>query len=626
MPEPVQAEEKEAAQASTALNEEAAHAEEGLGENAAADDAQDATATGQEDAAPAEPAFTLPDSKQGVIERLKAIVADGGNVARGELEALKQVYYRLHNAEVVAAREAFIAGGGDPEAFMPAPDMDEPAFKAEMGLVRELRAKALEQAETEKQNNLSRKLEIIEQIKAMAVSPDEADKNYDALKALQAEWKEIKNVPAERATELWKNYQLYVEQFYDQLRLNHEFRAYDFKKNLEIKTRLCEAAEKLSDVEDPISAFHQLQKLHQEYRETGPVAKELREELWARFKEASTAVNKRHQAHFEGLKAQEEENLAKKTALCEKVEALLEEEAKNFADWERLTKEVIEAQAQWKTIGFTPKKMNTKIFERFRTACDNFFRKKTEYFKSTREALAANLTAKNALCEQAEALMDSTDWTATTNKLVALQKEWKTIGPVAHKVSESVWKRFNTACNHFFDKKNEATAGQRQEEEDNLAKKESVIAALNALHENQEGDVLAQVRDLQAQWNDIGHVPFRKKEKIYKRYREVCDKIYQALHAGAERRRMENFKRNVVEKGGSELSRECQRLMNAHEAKRQEIQNYETNLTFFNSKSKSGNSLLGEIAKKVERLKEELAVLAEKIKTVKEQMKAEESK
>lgn len=567
--------------------------------------------------------LVLPDTKQGVIERLREIAQTGGNVARGELEALKQVYYRLHNAEAAAARDAFVAAGGAIEEYVPEPDMDESSFKAEMALIRELRAKALEAAEQEKQNNLSRKLEIIEAIKAAAVSPDEADKQYDTIKALQNEWKEIKNVPAERATELWKNYQLYVEQFYDQLRLGHEMRAYDFKKNLEIKTHLCEAAEKLADVEDVISAFHQLQKLHQEYRETGPVAKELREEIWARFKEASTAVNKRHQAYFEALKAAEEENLAKKTALCEKVEALAATEAATYGDWEKMTKEVIETQYEWKTIGFTPKKMNAKIFERFRVACDLFFQKKTEYFKSTREALSANLAAKNALCEQAEALKESTDWVSTTNKLVALQKEWKNIGPVPHKASEVVWKRFNSACNYFFDKKNEATASQRQEEDANLIKKEGIIEALKQLLENPEGDVLAKVRELQAAWNEVGHVPFRKKEKIYRRYREVCDKLYDGLHAKADRRRMENFKKSVGEKGGSELQRERNRLMNAYEAKRQEIQTYETNLTFLNAKSKSGNSLLGELAKKVDRLKEELAQIAEKVQAVNEQLKAE---
>lgn len=582
-------------------------------------------ATEAESEAAAEP-LQLPDTKQGIIDRLKEIVAEGGNVPRSEVEALKQAYYRLHNAEAVAARDAFVAAGGDPEAFIPAPDKDEETFKAEMGLIRELRAKAQEAAEKEKQDNLEKKLHIIEQIKAMAVSPDEADKNYDAFKQLQAEWKEIKAVPAERATELWKNYQLYVEQFYDQLRLNHEFRAYDFKKNLEIKTHLCEAAEKLAEVEDPVSAFHQLQKLHQEYRETGPVAKELREDLWNRFKEASTAVNKRHQAHFEGLKAQEEENLVRKTALCERAEAMAAEERKSFADWDKATKEMLELQAEWKTVGFTPKKMNAKIFERFRAACDTFFRTKTEYFKSTRETFNANLAAKNALCEQAEALMDSTDWAATTTKFVALQKEWKTIGPVSHKMSEAVWKRFNTACNHFFEKKNEATADVHREEAANLEQKEAILVELNALADAPEGDVLQRVRELQARWNEVGHVPFRKKEKMYKRYREVCDRIYKDLHIHNDRRRLENFKRNVGDKGGSELTRERNKLTNAYEAKRQEIQNYETNLTFFNSKSKSGNSLVVEIEKKVERLKEELALLAEKINAVNEQIKAEENK
>ena len=359
----------------------------------------------------------------------------------------------------------------------------------------------------------------------------------------------------------------------------------------------------MAEVEDPVSAFHQLQKLHHEFRETGPVAKELRDEIWNRFKAASTIVNKRHQAHFEGLKAQEEENLAKKEVLCEKAEALVAAEYKSFVDWDKSTKEVLDIQSEWKTIGFTPKKMNTKIFERFRAACDSFFQKKTEFYKSTREAFAANLAAKNALCEQAEALKDSTDWGATTNKLIALQKEWKKTGPVAHKVSETIWKRFNTACNYFFEQKNAATSGQRQEEEANLEKKNAIIAQLEALFENRGENMLQAVRDLQAQWNEVGHVPFRKKEKIYKHYREICDKIYNELHVNAGRRHLENFKKNVSEKGGNELTRERTRLMNAFEAKKQEIQNYETNLTFFNSKSSKGNSLVGEIEGKIERLK-----------------------
>lgn len=575
--------------------------------------------------APEAPAETRkqPTTKAEVIEMLKEIVASGAQADRAETEQLKQAYYKIHNTEAAAAREAFIQAGGAPEAFIPAPDSDEEEFKAQMARIREMRAQAAEALEKEKQENLEKKLAIIERIKEMSASPDDADKHYNEIKQLQADWKEIKLVPAERATELWKNFQLYVEQFYDQLRLNHEFRAYDFKKNLETKTRLCEAAESLAQVEDPVSAFHQLQKLHQEFRETGPVAKELREEIWTRFKEASTVVNKRHQEHFEGLKAREEENLQKKTELCEKVEAISTEGLKTFADWDNTTKQVLEIQSEWKTIGFTPKKMNAKIFERFRTACDKFFTAKTEYFKATRETFAANLAAKTALCEKAEALKDSTDWQATANKLVALQKEWKTIGPVAHKVSESIWKRFNEACNHFFEKKNEATSGQREEEEANLEKKNAIIAGLEQLLTDEAENVQQTVRDLQAQWNAIGHVPFRKKEKIYKRYREVCDRIYKELHISAGRRHLENFKKNVADKGGSELTRERNRLMTAFEAKKQEIQTYETNLTFLSFKSKSGNSIADEIAKKIERLKEDLGLLAEKINAINEKIKAE---
>lgn len=564
-----------------------------------------------------------PKTKAEVIEVLKQIVYNGGNVERTELDHLKMLYYRFHNADVASAREKFIEEGGKAEDFMPAPDMDEENFKAQLSLIREMRNKAAEALEAEKQQNLKRKQEIIERIKALAATPEDADKGYNEVKELQAEWKKLKAVPAENATELWKNYQLYTEQFYDQLRLNHEMRAYDFKKNLEIKTHLCEAAEKLADVEDPISAFHQLQKLHQEYRETGPVAKELRDEIWKRFKDASTVINKRHQDHFEAIKAKEEENLAKKTELCQQVEALEFDGLKTYAQWEEMTKQVLAIQAEWKTVGFTPRKVNAEIFERFRMACDRFFQAKTAYFKANREKLNANLTAKNALIEKAEALKDSTDWGATTNKFVELQKEWKAIGPVAHKVSDAIWKRFNDACNYFFEQKNAANAGQRKEEEANLELKKGVIAELEKLVENASDDLLKSVRELQARWNEIGHVPYSKKEKMYRRYRELCDKIYDTLHETAGRRRMDNFRKNVADKGGSELTRERSRLQNALENKKQEIQNYETNLTFFRSSSKKGNSLVADIEKKVERLKEDLNEIAEKIKAVNEQIKAE---
>lgn len=567
-----------------------------------------------------------PTTKAEVIEALKDIVYNGGDVERATLEHLKMLYYRIHNAEVVAARDKFVGDGGNAEDFIPAPDADEENFKAQLALIREMRSKAAEELEKEKQDNLQRKLEIIDRIKELAATAEEADKGFEEVKKLQAEWKEIKTVPAERATELWKNYQLYTEQFYDQLHLNHEMRAYDFKKNLEIKTHLCEAAEKLAEVEDVISAFHQLQKLHQEFREAGPVAKELRDEIWKRFKDASTVINKRHQDHFEGLKAREEENLQKKTALCEKVEQLQLDDLKTYAQWDEMSKQIIELQAEWKTIGFTPRKMNNEIFDRFRAACDRFFQAKTAYFKANREKLSANLAAKNALIEKAEALKDSTDWGATTNKFVELQKEWKTIGPVAHKISDTIWKRFNDACNYFFDKKNEANKGQRKEEEANLELKKAVIAEIEKLAAEPGDNLLQSIRELQAKWNEIGHVPFSKKEKMYRRYRELCDKVYDTLHATAGKRRMDNFKRNVAEKGGNELTRERNRLQNVLDAKKQDIQNYETNLTFFRSSSKKGNSIVADIEKKIERLKDDLKEITEKLKTVNEQIKAEEKK
>lgn len=567
-----------------------------------------------------------PTTKAEVIEALKDIVYNGGDVERATLEHLKMLYYRIHNAEVVAARDKFVGDGGNAEDFMPAPDADEENFKAQLALIREMRSKAAEELEKEKQTNLQRKLEIIDRIKELAATAEEADKGFEEVKKLQAEWKEIKTVPAERATELWKNYQLYTEQFYDQLHLNHEMRAYDFKKNLEIKTHLCEAAEKLAEVEDVISAFHQLQKLHQEFREAGPVAKELRDEIWKRFKDASTVINKRHQDHFEGLKAREEENLQKKTALCEKVEQLQLDDLKTYAQWDEMSKQIIELQAEWKTIGFTPRKVNNEIFDRFRAACDRFFQAKTAYFKANREKLSTNLAAKNALIEKAEALKDSTDWGATTNKFVELQKEWKTIGPVAHKISDTIWKRFNDACNYFFDKKNEANKGQRKEEEANLELKKAVIAEIEKLATEPGDNLLQSIRELQAKWNEIGHVPFSKKEKMYRRYRELCDKVYDTLHATAGKRRMDNFKRNVAEKGGNELTRERNRLQNVLDAKKQDIQNYETNLTFFRSSSKKGNSIVADIEKKIERLKDDLKEITEKLKTVNEQIKAEEKK
>ena len=558
-------------------------------------------------------------SKREVIQRLKEIVHSGDNPKKDEVDYLKTVFYKLHFAEREADMKAYTENGGDPANYKVLPDEDEEEFKAEMSIIKEKRAKIFLEQEKEKQENLKKKLDIIEQIKAMLTSPDEANKSYPEFKKLQQEWKEIKPVPAEKANELWRNYQLYVEQFYDLLKLNNEAREYDFKKNLEIKTHLCEAAEKLADESDVISAFHQLQKLHQEYRETGPVAKELREEIWARFKAASTVINKRHQQHFEELRAKEEENLAKKTALCEKVEEIIKGEVKNAGEWDKKTKEIMAIQAEWKTIGFAPQKMNVKIFERFRAACDGFFGRKAEFFKGMKQQFQENIEKKKALVEQAQALQDSTDWKPTSDRLIALQKEWKTIGTVPKKQGDKLWNDFITACNHFFDARNNANAGTRTEERANLEKKRGIIDQLKALADEPEGDVQEKAKELIGQYNAIGHVPFKEKDNVYKEYHDILDRLYKELNISTARRRLDKFKNNlrsVAEKGVDALDNERARLMRRYESLKQEIQTYENNIGFLSASSKKGNSLIDEMNRKVQKLKDDMNLVKEKIKAI----------
>lgn len=558
-------------------------------------------------------------TKADVIARLKEIVAADENPNKDEIDHLKTSFYKLHIAEREARLKEYIDGGGDPEAYQIVPDEEEEVFKAEMGVIREKRAKLFQQQEEEKQANLQKKLDIIEKIKAMVTSPDEANKSYNEFKELQQQWKDIKAVPAEKASELWRNYQLYVEQFYDLLKLNSEAREYDFKKNLELKTALCESAEKLADEPDVISAFHQLQELHQQYREIGPVAKELREQIWARFKAASAVVNKRHQQHFEQLRAREEENLAKKTALCERVEAIAKEENKGAGDWEKHTKEIIDIQNEWKTIGFAPQKMNVKIFERFRATCDDFFGRKAEYFKEMKEVLATNADKKRALVEKAKALQDSTDWKSTGDKLIALQKEWKTIGMVQKRLGDQLWKEFLGACNKFFEARNAANAGAHSEERENLAKKKSVIERLKAVLEAAADDAQQQVQALVEEYNSVGHVPYKDKDSVYDEYHEVLDKIYKQLNISASRRRLSNFKnnlKNVAKRGEDALDNERMRLVRRFEQLRQDVQTYENNLGFLNASSKKGNSLVEEMNRKVQKLRDDMELVKQKIKAI----------
>ena len=558
-------------------------------------------------------------TKQEVLERVKELAHGDEMPQKDEVELLKTVFYKLHIAEREAQLREYLDAGGDPEAYQITPDPDEEVFKAEMGVIKERRQQQFREQEAEKEANLQKKLDIIERIKGMITSPEEANRSYQDFKALQQEWKEIKNVPAERANELWRNYQLYVEQFYDLLKLNNEAREYDFKKNLEAKTRLCEAAEKLAEEEDIISAFHQLQKLHQDYRETGPVSKEMREEIWQRFKAASTVINKRHQDHFEGLRAREEENLAKKTELCERVEALIAEPTENNAEWERRTQEIIALQQEWKTIGFAPQKMNVKIFERFRAACDSFFTQKAEHFKNVKETFRANAERKRALVEKAKALQDSTEWRSTSDKLIALQREWKTVGMVPKKLGDQLWEEFIGACNHFFEARKAAGAGQRGEEYQNLEKKREVIERIRTVATEGGDDVQQKVQELTEEYNAIGHVPYKEKDKLYEEYHAVLDQLYKDLNISVQRRRLNKFRDNlkqVAERGEGALDNERARLVRQYDAIKQEVQTYENNLGFLSASSKKGNSLIDEMNRKMEKLKQDLQLVAEKIKAI----------
>ena len=566
-------------------------------------------------------------TKEEVIARLKEIAGDVESVTKAEIDGLKQTFYKLHNAEQEAARKKFAEAGGAPEDYVPTPDPLEEEMKNAMSVIKNKRNELAAEVEKQKEMNLQVKLSIIEELKDLLESPEDANKNYTEFKRLQQQWNEVKLVPQASVNELWKNYQLYVEKFYDLLKLNNEFREYDFKKNLEIKTHLCEAAEKLAEETDVVSAFHQLQKLHQEFRETGPVAKELREEIWARFKAASTAVNRHHQQHFDALKEAEQQNLDQKTVICEIIEGIDYNELTNFAAWDAKTQEIIALQNKWKTIGYAPQKMNVKIFERFRAACDAFFNKKAEFFKTVKENMNENLEKKRALCEKAEALKDSTDWKATADTLVKLQKEWKTIGPVAKKHSDVIWKRFITACDYFFEQKNQAGASQRSEEQANLEKKRAIIAQLEAIGEETEADTaIEQVRTLMKEWNAVGFVPFKDKDKVYKQYHALVDKLFERYNISQSNKKLSSFKNtisNIQEGSPQALYREREKLMRAYDNMKSELQTYENNLGFLNAASKKGNSLLTELNRKVEKLKADIDLVKEKIKVIDESIQKE---
>ena len=559
-------------------------------------------------------------SKEEVLKRLEELAKDAENANRQELDSLKQIFYKLHNAETEAAKKQFAENGGNPEEFKPQEDALEGEFKRLMGIIKEKRSAHAAAQEQLKEENLKIKLSIIEELKKLVECGEDANKSYNEFKKLQQQWNETKLVPQGKINELWRNYQLYVEKFYDLLKLNNEFREYDFKKNLEIKTHLCEAAEKLASEDDVVSAFHQLQKLHQEFRETGPVAKELREEIWSRFKAASTLINRRHQQHFEALKETERHNLDQKTVICEIVEAIDCSELKSFSAWDAKTQEVIALQNKWKTIGYAPQKMNVKIFERFRHACDEFFKKKGEFLKSMKESMGENLEKKRALCEKAEALKESTDWKNTAEVLAKLQKEWKAIGPVNKKHSDAIWKRFISACDYFFEQKNKATSSQHSLEAENLAKKRTLLEKLASIDENLDTDEATEtVRELMNEWNAIGHVPFKEKDKLYKRYRELVDTLFDRFNISASNKKLINFRSNIntiQAEGAQPLYRERDRLVRNYESVKSELQTYENNLGFLTSTSKKGSNLMMELNRKADKLKADLELISQKIKMV----------
>lgn len=565
-------------------------------------------------------------SKEEILEKLTGLVDAAAETARNEVESLKQAFYKIHRAEVEESKKTFLEDGGEEKDFVAPEDEAENKLKELLAVYKEKRAAILAEEDRVKAANYALKLQLIDQLKVLTESQDDFNKLYNDFKDIQQRWKEIKLVPQEHANELWKNYQTYSERFYDIIKINNQFRDYDFKKNLELKTALCETVEKLQTEPDVVSAFHQLQKLHQQWREIGPVAKELREELWARFKAASTVINKRHQEHFESLKSKEQENLIAKTAICEEIEGINFEALKTFKDWEEKNKEVIALQEKWKTIGFAPKKSNVKIFERFRAACDVYFNKKSTFYKGIKEEMEKNLELKKALCEKAEALKDSTEWKSTTEKMIALQKEWKTIGSVARKHSDIVWKRFISACDYFFEQKNKNVSSQKSVEQTNLAAKKALIEKINKLDEALGADdALAELKGLMAEWNTIGHVPFKEKDKIYKEYHEAVDNQFDRLKVDQTDRKMQSFRSNLNdmtsgEHGKGKLYGEREKLMRMYDRMKNELQTYENNIGFLSISSKGGGGLVKEMERKIEKLKDEMALIIRKIDAIDENL------
>ena len=570
------------------------------------------------------PKSTKPDhaysTKPELIDALKLLIDKEVDAVKDEVEIIKQLFYKKTKLEFEEQKKQYIEAGGIEEEFVVTKDEFEETFKSLLNQFRGKKATFMAQLEKEKESNLLQKHHLLEQMKVLVESNDDVSTHINEFRGFQQKWKTIGPVPQTASTDLWKQFNLYQESFWDLIKINNELREYDFKKNLESKTFLCEAAEKLSEDEDVLSAFQQLQKLHEEWHELGPVAREIREQIWNRFKEASTAINKKHQAYYDIIRKQEEENYELKIALIDKIEGFDFSNLNSYRAWDEATKSFLSWQDEWRKIGFAPRKINQKIYDRYRKACDKFFLAKGEFFRETKSVLNQNSEKKKELCEKAEALKDSVEWKETTDKLIQLQKEWKTIGPVAKKYSDELWKRFIAACDYFFEQKNKNTSGEKNAEVENLIKKKELIAKIEALEKTDNpADSQNALRAFMSEWNAIGHVPFKEKDKIYKEYREAVDKQFETLNMDSSNRRMENFRTNVKELSGkneNKLFRDREKLLHAFEHLKSEIATYENNIGFFTSSSKNGGGLIKEMERKIETLKNESKEIEEKIKLI----------
>lgn len=555
-------------------------------------------------------------SEADIIITLTALAQAGADeISRDEVSRLKQRYYALRKATDEEARKQFIANGNDPEAFIPEEDPADEVLRQLLNSIKEKKAARAAEVEAELQRNYEKKNALIDEITAMSNDTDNVNRHFTRFREIQQEFKSVGDVAPQQMSDQWKRYQEAVEIFYDQLKVNKDLRDYDFKKNLETKLQLCAEAEQLDAEADVIAAFKRLQDLHVTWRETGPVDKEQREEIWTRFKEASAVVNKKYQAFFEERKAREQENENAKTAICERLEALDFDALKSFNAWNDMTKTILQAQEDWRKLGFASKKANNALFTRFRAVCDKFFAQKAEYYKSVKEDMAANLEKKIALCEQAEALKDSTDWKATADKLTELQRRWKTIGSVPKKRSDEVWKRFQEACDFFFEQKKRDLSQSRKSEQENLRAKRALTASLKEIAADApRQEVVAAIKDAQARWNEIGHVPFREKDKVYEEFRAVINELYKVHDLKDTRANFARFENSINEMSDSgKLSRERERLARVLETKRSELTTYQNNLGFFNFKSTSGSSMLRDIERKTQRIRDDIADLEKKI-------------